>query len=363
LRPKAKVLANKTRLFTSCSMPMCVVTAQVCHGFNKKFIDTALQSSSCVGVSKFNGGFNNIFSHLSTFKTGNGLDGTNFDGSIFTDMFWEIAQFRYECLSSNDQREYGYMLCNVYDSIIQSIMILADGLCVQKLFGNPSGSFNTIVDNTLSSFMIFAYLWIRLGFDWSHFNSDVRLALVGDDNTFTVSDRILEYINSNFTRCLSIIHELGFTFTASNPQLVPLAQLDFLSHTVFRECGMWLPLANINKLWCSACYAPRRPSDFGFRMLRLCALRVEGYYNTEFRVIVSNFIQQSMPRLVRSRFRRLVLASFLPDSIIVSLYRGDESAREFSKLFVFLRSIISFSESESGFVMSVPTLKSLGIHG
>lgn len=326
LRPKFKVDANKTRLFTSCSAPMCVATAEVCHDFNRRFFDSCLQTSSCVGVSKFNGGFDRMYSKLSKFSHGDEWDGTNFDGSLFKNMFWEIAQFRCECFQDNVDFKYLVQLCNIYDNIIQSRIILSDGLCVEKQSGNPSGSFNTIVDNTLANFLIFAYLWVRLGRNYDSFCESVSLLLVGDDNTFTISDDAIKGISRN--QCLTIIAELGFVYSSPHNDFLPYPKLSFLSHSVFNDCGMWLPRLQDAKLWCSAYHSSSRNRSLGFKLLRLCALRIEGFYCPGFYEAVTSYIEKNVHKIKHTVYYRFVNAGMLSKHSIVSLYRGDESVKK-----------------------------------
>jgi hypothetical protein len=150
-------------------------------------------------------------------------------------------------------------------------MILCDGSIVEKHQGNPSGSANTVVDNTLGLYWLLAYCFYLA---WEEhvcalrasgssvadvedpdvlFHSCVEAILYGDDNTMSVSDRIVGWFNARV--CAAIAARIGFRITAGNDQwdARPLAQACFLSQG-FRYLpthDAWVPIPEAEKIRCS----------------------------------------------------------------------------------------------------------------
>ena len=77
-----------------------------------------------------------------------------------TFLFEAICDFRIKCLRVRDRTPDNInRIRQYYRNIVNSVIITADGIIVQKHLGNPSGSVNTISDNTTSPvFFVGVYL-------------------------------------------------------------------------------------------------------------------------------------------------------------------------------------------------------------
>ena len=62
--------------------------------------------------------------------------------------------------------------------MVNSVIITADGNIVQKSTGNPSGSVNTISDNTLALYWLLAYAWYLLASEGDFLNVTPNHTLV-----------------------------------------------------------------------------------------------------------------------------------------------------------------------------------------
>jgi hypothetical protein len=172
-----------------------------------------------------------------------------------------------------------------YRNLVNTVVICPDGVLVMKLTGNPSGSVNTINDNTLILYTLLAYAWIRVTpqelRSLASFEAHTAKALVGDDNTWTVSDVAHEYYNAR-----SVIAEwklLGVTTTTDSMEPRKPSELDFLSaHTVFSH-GQAVPVYDRTKLMTSLLYANRTHLTPAVSLERTAAMLSIGWSDIPFR--------------------------------------------------------------------------------
>lgn len=307
MRPDEKVDANKLRTFCASPVEHSVALNQVCADMNNRFYSAGAYGLvwSKVGISKFNRGWNRVAQRLKRHPNGFNLDMKEWDSSEFREFMLDIAEFRAQCLentatSSDSDREVMYKL---YNSIINTVMVLSNGDIVQKSTGMPSGSANTVVDNTLNLFRILAYTYIRACVHlpdeerahfmrYEVFMRECEAALYGDDNTLTVSDKIVKWFNAKVIAHYAL--ECGMTVTSENDEWdpKPIEQLTFLSHKFVKESpqmNFYVPVPDGNKVLCSLLYGSRT-DDPRWHVMRALALRVECFYDTVARRIIDGYV-------------------------------------------------------------------------
>ena len=240
VRLDEKIQANKIRTFTASPAEAVVSGNRLFGHMNEKFIESHLRTASVVGLNPFRGGWHELYMKLKNhpkkelFKiVGFELDESEYDSSIRTFLFQAIVEFRLKCLKNptidDKKRVYNY-----YANVVSSVIITADGNIVQKHLGNPSGSVNTISDNTLILYFLLSYAWYKLSLkpDISDFKSSVVLALQGDDNTWSVDSETAECYNA---RTVShVFSELGITTTSPCYDAREIEELSFLSSSFSR---------------------------------------------------------------------------------------------------------------------------------
>ena len=172
------------------------------------------------------------------------------------------------------------MIARCYQHVIYSFIVTVRGDVIQKETGNPSGSFNTITDNTILLTVLLVYAFVRLvplELDKLSFFSVVSAALYGDDNTFTVHDKYLSVFN-----CVSIAKvwttELGVKVKLVCDVPRPLSELRFLSHGFKLAQGYVVATPSCDKLYCSMAYHTKRPDDKFLSFARLCSLYQEAFF-------------------------------------------------------------------------------------
>lgn len=300
LRENEKVDEAKTRVFMSGSLFMYLFMSVYCKDFNDKFYASVFETASCVGMSKFSGGFDYIFSRLKNKFNCGSLDASGWDTSMFEDMMWEIAQFRSDCLNQVlDPIECAIAMCNIYAQVSNSFIVTPSGEVCQKEQGNPSGSSNTIVDNTLGHYILKAYDWVVLTVatpqfsDWEEyadlFDENVSLLLFGDDDMFSVSDEYKDVYNPR--SIIKASAELGFVLTTEREDLHLSTELSFLSHAVRpNRNGYLVPYLPLDRLCSAALYS--QSSNVEIRAQRLSNLRYEGYHTEGWLQIVDAMIEK-----------------------------------------------------------------------
>ena len=197
LRAEHKVLSGDTRQINGCPVDFKVCMNRYCLDFNNKFYNAQLKTPSAVGMDVFHGGWDALYRKLSVHPTGYCADVQRWDSHFPRVLFERIKRFRWECLAPNCQEDvvaHYKRFDNLYENIIESATVMPWGEVVQTKLGNPSGSPNTVVDNTLGLYMLFCYSYIEKCKESgvhpakAEFDEHVCAVLYGDDNTFSVSE-------------------------------------------------------------------------------------------------------------------------------------------------------------------------------
>lgn len=260
LRPQEKIDENSLRTFTALAADATVQGNRLFVDQNEKMYAAHTISSSSIGMSPLKGNWDKLFRKLNVFKNGYALDESQYDSSLRQFLVWGCAQFRWKCYApefktpENLQRVKTY-----YRNLVHTLILTPEGILVMKKLGMPSGCVNTVTDNTLILYTLLAFAWISLSpeemNDYKSFEDNTAKALVGDDNTWTVSDEAHTFFNA-----VSVIETwklVGITTTTDSLLPRPADELDFLSaHTVFIK-GIAVPLYSRDKLMTSLLYAPQ----------------------------------------------------------------------------------------------------------
>lgn len=282
LRPIEKL--EKIRTFTASAAEASIACNRLCLDFNERFYASNNKTWSFVGCSKYNLGFHRLYHRLNVHPNAYALDESAFDSSLFRAAMYGQRDLRWRMMSScAKDSETKSRLWNIYEQIVNSVIVLDNGEVYQKDTGNPSGSANTIVDNTMILFRLFAYAWIVITHENPHlvayrsygaFMNNVEAALNGDDNTYTVSEEA-----NKFFHAAAVAKEwskIGVKTNTDSWEARALKDVDFLSHNFVEIEGIMLPMPEREKVLCSALYA-NEVADVRFTLLRLFALRIESW--------------------------------------------------------------------------------------
>jgi hypothetical protein len=126
---------------------------------------------------------------------------------------------------------------------------------------------------------------------YAHFNDWVEMLLNGDDNTFSVIEKIINWFNA------SAIAEVwtGIGITTKTPcwEPRPIHELSFLSQSTRydEELEMYLPVPEHERIMDSLLHANNHPSgDVRWTLLRAYALRIESWGCLKTREVIWDFI-------------------------------------------------------------------------
>jgi hypothetical protein len=266
---------------------------------NEKMYAANLQCASTIGMSPLKGNWNSLYKKLNIFPNGYALHESQYDSSLRAFLRWGCAKFRYECLRVEDQTEDNLArIKTYYRNLINTVLLTPEGVLLMKKLGNPSGSVDTVTDNTLILYWILAYAWIRTApvemNNYADFELHTSKALLGDDNTWTVSNTAHSFYNA-----VSVINEwkpIGITTTTDSLVARPASELDFLSaHTVFLR-GDAVPLYDRNKLMQSLLYAPQDKITPETTLQRVTNLLQIGWTDLPFRKFCNDIITWLLER-------------------------------------------------------------------
>lgn len=296
IRPAEKITQNSIRTFTAGPIEATIHGNRLFEDMNQKFYDAHLRVASVVGFSPLKGGWDALYRKLAKFKQGFALDESQYDSSLRAYLMWSCAQFRWNMLREEDQTEENLVrLKTYYRNLVNTLIVTSEGIFIMKQGGNPSGSVNTITDNTIILYTLLAYAWIVNAPEemqtYEAFEEHTSKALVGDDNTFTVSEDAINFYNAR-----SIIPtwaEIGITTTTDSMDPRPVEELDFLSaHTTFVD-GVAVPLYARDKLLTSLLYS-RFPNDPAYTLTRATALQRVAWADIPMRRYLQEFVAWMM---------------------------------------------------------------------
>jgi hypothetical protein len=276
LRTKEKIGLNSIRTFTSMPVDATVHGTRLFVDMNEKMYESHLKTASAVGMSPYDGNWDVLYKKLNVFKNGYALDEKEYDSSLRAYMMWGCAQFRWKMLAEEYKTSVNLLRVRTYyRNLINTLILTPEGIVIQKKTGNPSGSCNTITDNTLILYTLLAYAWIRTSDNhdlctYEAFEYLTSKALVGDDNTWTVDDEAHVFYNARSV--IAVWKTLGITTTTDSLEARPAEELDFLSAKFLYMDGVMVPLYERDKILSSLMFSPKLKHTPCVTMERTAAL-------------------------------------------------------------------------------------------
>jgi len=251
----------------------------------------------------------------------------------------------------------------LYESIVHSVIVLENGELIQKHTGNPSGSGNTIVDNTMILFRLFAYAWILLVEEefgeknkevrdkantpdlegrsyegvrfggYADFMRHVKAALNGDDNTYTCSNYVVKWFTP--ARIGAIWTAIGVSTKTPCNEPRKLSECSFLSQGFNHyQKKLWLPRPETDRILSSLMWGSS-VDDVRWHLMRACALRIDSWGNEEVRIILKNYIEfiwanyaDQLVGKINDLDMGVISSVYKTDDWIWSLYSGFEGAAD-----------------------------------
>jgi len=352
IRSNAKLDQYKIRSFTASPKHFTYIMQRLCADFNERFYASNSKTWSRVGMTMFNRGWDDLLRYLMFYDDGIELDGRQYDSSLFQRLLRKVCDFRKRCLATGSSWAAPY-LDRIYDDIIHGRCVLPGGFIFQKRGGNPSGSANTVVDNTLCLYLLFAMVSIELfeeaGLELTYemFSTHIRAAMYGDDNTLTMSKEFARVLTPDAILFKS--RQLGLELVNEYPNPLLAKDLKFLNMSTKLYSGMYVPVPNTQKIRGSMLHNVSTPIH---RYARLCGLRNVCFWNSDLMVDISELMDITSKQLrsydpehvdhTVGMTARGVLSCFLTDSELMHLWLGREcsSTRPYFDLFQLTFSLV-----------------------
>jgi len=359
LRPPEKIALSELRTFLSSPLHHNVALGEMCADMNDRLARST--STWCtLGRSAFHRDWHDMLARL-PHKNFFGADLSNQDASMFREAMLEQAEIRFEMYDRAHQTDENWeRLSNLYIQIVYSLIVLAQGEVVEKDSGNPSGSGNTITDNTMILFRLLSYSWLMLWlehyetfdrfsfqeeFHYTYYISKVSANLIGDDLLLNEHDDVLAVFHIR-----GIVRVLWSLFVVMKPEfeepIQDLCKLSYCSHTSMRYYGTYVPVMEFSRgvaslAWKGASLLHRqgKPQDdpsVHYTLQRVLDIRREGFWNEQlFR------LADSLARWILETHRELlaipartgplagttlenIMSAYLTPSALIYLYTGKE---------------------------------------
>lgn len=332
LRLQIKIDMNSQRTFTAGAADATVQGNRLFVDQNEKMYAAHTKSSSAIGMSPLKGNWDKLYRKLDVFENGYALDEKEYDSSIRAFLMWGCAQLRWKMLAPEFKTEANFHRIRVYyRNLINTLVLTPEGIMVMKKLGMPSGCVSTVTDNTIILYTLLAYAWIMNCPDewcsYEAFEDNTAKALVGDDNTWTVSDDAHKFYNAYTV--IDTWKTLGITTTTDCMEPRRACELDFLSaHTVFIK-GIAVPLYSRDKLMTSLLFAPQSHITPATTLQRCTNLLQIGWSDLVFRDFCRGLIAwllQEYDDVLRDDPRWIVAkSSIMTDEVYFTLFTNRKS--------------------------------------
>jgi hypothetical protein len=303
LRPTEKVLAERLRGFVASPIELTLAFIRLFGEFNSRLYAAAKNGRTWVkvGMSKYYRGWDELVKLVARKGPwkGQATDMSEMDSSLNNILSDILYDFRKECICRGD-KEIAAKIDEVKFHVQHSVIITTDGHLLQKCTGNPSGSGNTSIDNSLALFLLLAYgfavlLWPK--YDLTHnafgdlFMNSVVAFMYGDDDTAFFSPEISSLCNMQLLKPVFAKVFFFMTFENDDESLLPMQRLSFLSNGFWwcERYSVWVPRPGSAKLLASLLFGSKC-TDVRWSILRAYAILIEGYWNDEVREVTSAYI-------------------------------------------------------------------------
>lgn len=234
-----------------CAFLYAIEVRMYYGAFIRSFMKNRLKNGSIVGVNPFSEEWDvlaRMLLAMSSTKEGTigAGDYSGFDGSHSAQILWAVYAYIDRWYSRHDS-----------EAVKMRYMLWLDVLNSKQLIGNevyewgsslPSGSPMTIIINTLYNQVLFLYCWLRMkpaDLTMEDFYQHVYLCCGGDDNVFSVHDRVKSWFNE--MTLPDVMAEVGAKYTTELKGIATaasrkLSEVEFLKRS-FRyddDLGRWL---------------------------------------------------------------------------------------------------------------------------
>lgn len=340
LRKYEKIAEDKYRAYTAASWRNTKMGIALCGHMCAKFYASWATSPAFVGGSTFHGCWHKLFKRLDKHPNAFECDESSYDATLQPVFIETLREILWEYLRLEDKTKKTKVLWNnLFEEITRGVVLCPNGDMFFKFKGNPSGSFLTIVTNTIILYMLFCYAWLKLAppelQNHSSFKENVELALCGDDNLYTVSDLAKKFFY--LQAVIGVWLELGVLAKWEATGEGKLLERKFLSQSTKLVNNCYFPYPDYDKVISSLLYHTNAQHHIRWSFLKAAALRISSYWNNQLRDVLNAYIvwlqtnymleltaKQDKTKPMDMFSWEQVLTVYKSDKEILSLYIMDE---------------------------------------
>nr|QKN88838.1 MAG: RNA-dependent RNA polymerase [Astroviridae sp.] len=233
-----------------------------------------------VGWCPFFGGLDQRLRRLSVHPQFIEMDWTRFDGTIPSEVFRHIKEFRWCCLADEYKTEENRRRWEWYvNNLIDKIVLLPTGEVTKICGGNPSGQISTTTDNNMVNTFLTAF---EVAYLYKHqfgvvptlkwFRNNVQMICYGDDRLMSTS----EILNYDPVKVIELYKDIFGMWV--KPENIKVSQtlegLSFCGFTFTKKNDKWVGIANHHKLLSSLQEPVKRLKDVESLWTKLVSLRL-----------------------------------------------------------------------------------------
>lgn len=291
MRKVSKILANDFRTYTAASWRNTALGTAIFGPMLEVYYSLSDSTWSYVGGSMYFGQWNELFQRLNKHPNAFECDESAFDSTIHRDFVMAVKDVLME-FHQDKSTENTIMIDNLFEFIVEGMVLCPNGDIFYKTQGNPSGSFLTVVLNTLVLYMLLAYAWVQLVPEemrtYECFHDNVEAALYGDDNLWTVSDFAKQWFNASAVA--RVWQGLGIIINQEKYKEGKLCDLHFLSASFqYFEGAGYVPVLDLEKSICSQLYHSLAYRSVKWSYLKASSLLLNVYWNPEGRALFKDY--------------------------------------------------------------------------
>jgi hypothetical protein len=192
LRPRDKVDAGKTRVFSAGPMDYVIFMRKYYLPFFAHMMMNRIDNFSAVGINAFDVDWHRLALKLKS-KGKHVIDGdfANFDGTLSAQILWSVC----DVINGVERDGCDKIRKVIFADIVNSFHLHADniyGWTHSLTSGNPGTAIINTVYNILSMVYVFSK---STGLTPNEFFNHVYMVAYGDDNALCISDRIIDHFN------------------------------------------------------------------------------------------------------------------------------------------------------------------------
>jgi hypothetical protein len=260
---------KKARLFFPCELSFLIATVMVYGRWNDKFNDTFFEG--CMGGTFLRGGADRLVDHLSVHDRFGKGDAHKFDSKQRQLLRQLVYGLRGELVEVSD-------LSATVVRVLLSPMVHAPQGFLFQLFGqNPSGGYNTKIDNSILSMFVVRYCFYRAFPNAS--DAEIASMVEGDDFVYSTC---VDFTPDMFRR---YAEELGLDYDGG-----PLTGLDGVSFCQHRFEKRGLDYVSVpDPQRALATMAINRCDSLYDLCLMSQSVLIEHFYNKDIRFLLRRF--------------------------------------------------------------------------